>query len=153
MKTAEAIKGKEWQVLAHWGLEETGKRHIQCPICQGKNKFRLNQWAGGVGYVCVCGSGDTIALLLEITGLPFKDLAKKIDELIGNTHERQEKPRKGTARDKAILLFKQSRSIIDTQAQEYLNNRGLFDLPRQGIKYGRIHNKDCMIALASTEFS
>ena len=81
MRTVDAIKGQELKVLSYYGLPEpTGNRHIDCPICGKRRKFRLNQHNGDVKYICVCGSGSVINLVMEVKGYDFATAAHKYRE-------------------------------------------------------------------------
>ena len=164
MKTIDAIAGNISLLLSHYNLPPiTGKNHYKgpCPICKGEGKFRIDDKNGLGSWICVCGSGNIIKLLEQVTGKDFKTLAAEIDKLLGRTYQvgtrqpTQNMSNVQKARDKFLALPK----LAGTQGQEYLNNRGLFTLPRGGVRFSQ--NEHCketggnlpaLYAIASDEF-
>ena len=160
MKTTEFVIGREWEVLAYYGHHRTDLKHIDCPICEGKKKFRLNEYEGKPMYICVCGSGDLFKLLVETTGKDFKTLAREIDETFGNTYEQKEAPKVNDRLSNTVNRFRAISKIQGTPAEIYLNSRGITQLPTGGVKYSeREHHTDAgrnfgaMYAIASNEYS
>ena len=160
MNTIEFIKDKEWQVLAHFGHEHTGLKHIDCPICGGKKKFRLNEHNGAAMYICVCGSGGVFKLLQESTGRDFKTLADEIDRVFGNDNREYEAPKVNDRLQNTINRFRQIDKIAGTDGETYLNSRGITQLPTGGVKFSdKEHHTDegrnyqALFAIASNEYS
>jgi putative DNA primase/helicase len=100
-------------------------------------------------------------LLEQVTGKDFKTLAAEIDKLLGRTYQvgtrqpTQNMSNVQKARSKFLALPK----LAGTQGQEYLNNRGLFTLPRGGIRLSQSEfcketntNMPALYAIASDEF-
>ena len=86
-KTIEAAKGKWRGVLMALGLPEKSlvNRHGPCPMCGGKDRFRFDNKMGSGSWICsACGAGDGMELAKQFTGMEFKDVASKIDSIIGN---------------------------------------------------------------------
>lgn len=130
------IRGKEETILAYYGLPHiTGNKHYpgECPICGGKSKFRLSEWNGNVNYICVCGNGSLIDLIIAATGKEFKEVARDIDNLIGR--EFKSVKRQESSADLFINRFSKYQGLRGTQAERYLNSRGIFDIPKRGIRY------------------
>ena len=164
MKTIDAIAGNVSVLLSHYNLPPiTGKNHYKgpCPICKGEGKFRIDDKNGLGSWICVCGSGNIIKLLEQVTGKDFKTLAAEIDKILGRTYQvgtrqpTQNMSNVQKARDKFLELPK----LAGTQAQEYLNNRGLFTLPRGGVRFSPSEpcketggNLPALYAIASDEF-
>lgn len=160
MQTNQFVIGKEWQILSYYGFERTGNKHINCPICGGDKKFRLNDYNGKPSWICTCGNGDMFSLLMEVSGKDFKTIAAEIDRDFGNEHRPDEIPKKDTSRrDKAIGLFRSLRPVRGSDGEKYLNSRGIYDLPTGGVKFGDVYDHTegryipAMVALASTEFT
>ena len=158
MNTFEAMQGKEQTILDFYNLPPiTYKKHFSgaCPICGKKHKFRLDFYNGSLNYICVCGNGTLIKLICEVTGRLFKDVAAEIDKLIGNTFEKEFKtPINNEFRDRFLTYP----NLRGTQAQQYLNSRGIYSLPRRGIKFCQGVNDSqgylpAMISVASDEYS
>ncbi len=158
MNTIEAIKGKEQMIIDHYNLPPiTYKRHFSgaCPLCGKKHKFRLDFYNGSLGYICVCGNGSLLSLICEVTGRLFKDIAAEVDRIIGNTFKAEFKQ---PIDDDFKQRFLQYPNIRGSQAQQYLNSRGIYSLPKRGIKYCEGVNDaqgylSAMIAVASDEYS
>ena len=161
MNTIEFVADKEWQVLSHFGFEHTGLKHVDCPICGGKKKFRLNEYNGSAMYICTCGSGGLFKLLQETTGRDFKSLADEIDRVFGNNQNpnEYEKPKVNERLINCVNRFRSIEKLEGTQGEEYLNNRGITQLPVGGVKYSpkELHTDvdryfGCMYAIASNEY-
>jgi putative DNA primase/helicase len=164
MKTIDAMRGKTALILSHYNLPPiTGKSHFKgkCPICQGLNKFRIDDKDGLGSWICVCGSGNIIRLLEEVTGKDFKTLAREVDVIIGNTFFQDE--RQPTQKlDKAMEArnrFLSLPNLKGTDAENYLRSRGLYASPRSGVRWSSgeyDHDEQrsipCMYAIASNEY-
>lgn len=112
----------------------TGK-HGPCPLCQGKDRFRFDDKDGRGTYFCSgCGAGDGVQLAMGITGLPFKEVAQRIEQLAGVVQQATGKP--GRSDDDKLLtlrrVWKESRQVQrGDEAMRYLAGRGLrlYDIP------------------------
>lgn len=137
MSTLEALKGSEEIILSHYGLPPiTGNKHVTCPLCEKKKKFRLSRHNGSVSYICSCGNGSMINLIEQVTGQDFKTIAAQIDKIIGHSFEgaKPERP-KDIPHETALKQFQGFAGIKGTPAQEYLNSRGIFSIPPKGVRY------------------
>jgi putative DNA primase/helicase len=138
--TAQAAHGNWEFIFEKYGMPpKTGGKHYdgECPICKGKGKFRFDDKRGDGGWICNCNSGAGFKLLELATGKDFKTLAAEIDKLLGRTYQTDQRQptqkmnKVKQARDKFLSLP----AIKGTQAQEYLNARGIYSLPTRGIRY------------------
>lgn len=137
MKTVEAARGKWVGILRHFGLDDRylQNRHGPCPICAGNDRYRFDDKDGGGTYYCSkCGAGDGMALAMAWTGRDFAEVAREIDEIVGNIRQvdfQSEKP------DPSIRLqeIAGNRAPIDSinPVRAYLKSRGL--VPAPGIEY------------------
>lgn len=158
MNTVEAMVGHEQMLITHYNLPPiTGNTHFkgECPLCGGKSKFRLHVYNGRVNYICRCGHGSLIKLICEVTGKAFKDIAAEIDRLIGNTFNSAPKP---VVIDDFKAKFLSYHNLRGTQAQDYLNSRGIYELPKRGIRYADGLNDpqgylSGMVAVASDDYN
>ena len=148
MRTAEAMQGKEWFVLSHYGFHRTNSKHQDCPLCNGKKKFRLSEYNGRPSYICVCSNGSAIDLIVRSTGKPFQVIANEIDQLIGNTQD-YEKKAVFPERD-YIEKWKTYEKVKGTGVEQYLNNRGLFDIPARAMKVQKLNDLEVMKCIATT---
>lgn len=164
VSTADAIIGHEELILGHYGLPDiTGNRHWpECPLCGKRKKFRLHRYQNKVGYICVCGNGSVINLVMETQGKDFKTACSEIDKLIGNEFKptpraQQVKPQ---IHRKEVLMnrFSAIHTLKGSPVEKYLNDRGIFELPEMSIKYSQAeydHTEkrsfNCMYAVATNE--
>lgn len=99
-RAADIARGRWRGILPAFGIPSTfldGKQH-PCPICGGKDRARFDDKEGrGTWYCNRCGAGDGLKLVELKTGLPFADVAKRVEELAGSA--RAEKPRKPRSED------------------------------------------------------
>jgi putative DNA primase/helicase len=159
VNTSDFIKDKQEQVLNYYGLEVTHNRHIDCVCCGKTKKMRICWFQGDIRAICVCASYSLLDLLMELTGQDFATLAKEIDVTFGNTDREPVKPKDTNRRDQAIALFRSSAPLRGTDAEVYLQSRGIYELPTGGVKFGTVYDHTegrripAMIALASTEFT
>jgi len=158
MRTTDFIKGKEEQVAEYFGFVVTGNKHHDCPVCGKKKSYRLNRNGDYFGWICTCGNGGIIDLVQQTTGREFKDVAQEIDRQFGNIRD-YVAPVRNTKLDRAKHLWMESSYIHGTDGQSYLNSRGLYAMPRRGIKFGSVYDHDlkrkvpAMIAIASDNLS
>lgn len=89
-KTTESARGKWSGVLQQLGVSPqflnwgTTKKHVDCPICDAKRGFRFDNREGRGTWICKsCGAGDGMDLAIRVTGEDFKDVAKRIDGILG----------------------------------------------------------------------
>lgn len=85
-KTTHAARGKWKGILLSLGIPEkslSGK-HSPCPLCMSKDNFRFDNKDQRGTYICTCGAGDGMKLAIEYTGKSFADVARLIDEMVGN---------------------------------------------------------------------
>ena len=141
MKTSEALAaapiGVQEIVLANYGYEITGNRHIECPFCSQK-KFRINyaqKLGGQYAGICVCGSYPLIKLAEHRSRKQGKAFLDEIDELIGNKQDAQQLASDRTPEQKAWDRLRSGVPIKGTQAHTYLKARGNNILPRHNCVY------------------
>lgn len=168
VNTPDAMIGHEELILSHFGLPEiTGNRHFAggCPICGKRRKFRLHRYQNKVGYICVCGNGSVINLVMEVNGTDYKTTCNEIDKLIGNefkpaqravetTNQKPQTPRK----EQLMNRFSAIHTIKNSPVEAYLKSRGIHTMPELSIKHApsefdRAYQRSfsCMYAVATDE--
>ncbi|HDH9217658.1 TPA: toprim domain-containing protein [Escherichia coli] len=142
MNTIDAVKGQWAKIFAHYGLPPiTGRKHFKgkCPICGQKGKFRIDDKDGRGTYICTCGSGNGFQLLERTQGKDFKTLADEIDVLIGNQREKEAilptKINKNNLFQRITGCYSKLPILKNTPAMQYLQNRGVFELPLDNVRY------------------
>ena len=140
MKTVEAAKGQWAMIFEHYGLPPiTGKNHFRgkCPLCDSVGKFRIDDRDGAGTWICTCGSGTGMDLVTKTQGKPFNEVCREIDALIGNTFRRDKIPEASDAsklRKKVLSNFAKMSPLRGTCAAEYLNSRGIYQLPAESVR-------------------
>ncbi|MGL4938472.1 toprim domain-containing protein [Shewanella sp.] len=140
MKTTDAVIGRWPEVFQAFGLPPvTGNKHYQgeSPCCGRRGKFRIDDKNGSGSFICACGeAGNGWKLLQMVTGQDFKDLAREVDSIIGNTYIAQavEPVREQSLIDVAKRRYKAATPVRDTNVMAYLHKRGIFDMPSRSVK-------------------
>ncbi|MCF5893077.1 DUF927 domain-containing protein [Aeromonas veronii] len=81
-----AVATGHWPVLlTAMGIDTPrGGKHGPCPICGGKDRFRLDDKGGRGTWICnQCGAGDGLTLVSLVTGKTIKESAELIAPLVG----------------------------------------------------------------------
>jgi putative DNA primase/helicase len=90
---------------------------------------------------------------MEVTGKDFATIAREIDTDFGNVSDYKPVPKTKTSKlERAITIFNESSRLLDTPGQTYLNNRGIYTMPRGFLRYGTLKEGSAMIAIATNEF-
>lgn len=96
----DRVKDRWRDILPQLGIPPeflTGK-HQPCPMCGGKDRARFTNHRGNGSFICThCGSGDGVALVMQINNWDFKEAKRHIDLLIGASHVDRPKPQKSDA--------------------------------------------------------
>ncbi|MBX9494560.1 toprim domain-containing protein [Yersinia enterocolitica] len=141
MKTLEAAKGHWPKIFEYFGLPPvTGKRHYkgECPVCGSQGKFRIDDRNGEGTWICCCGSGNGMKLLIRTQNKPFSELCAEIDKLIGNDYRHVCVPNndeRQNQRQKVINRYVNLPRLRGTTGEGYLRNRGINVLPADAIKF------------------
>lgn len=84
----DRCKGRWREILPALGVSSAIliAKHQPCPIngCGGTDRFRWTDHDGGGGYICSqCQSGDGFSLAMGVLGVDFKEVATRIEGIIG----------------------------------------------------------------------
>lgn len=134
MLTKDAAHGRWAEIYGHYGIQIIPNKHQLCIICgkKGSSGIRITDRGGNGDFICNCSSGNGFTLLMESTGLSFADIAKQVDEIIGNKPDRIIKP-KLTGIPKKIASS--SKPISGTWSEYYLKERGIINLPTMSVHH------------------
>lgn len=143
MNTIEAAKGHWATIFSHYDLPPiTGNKHYagECPICGRKGKFRIDNKDDRGTWICTCGSGNGIQLLEHVTGKSFKTLADELDGILGidrdnNTTYPVKVDSAENKRVQFVSAYSRMPSLKNTSAAQYLQNRGVFTLPTEQVRF------------------
>lgn len=106
MSEANAMARGKWHgILGQWLNERTlSGKHGPCPICNGKDRFRLDDKDGCGTWICShCGAGDGYSLLMQINGWDFKEAAAHVKQICGNINVSEPKAAVSTDKARAML--------------------------------------------------
>jgi len=100
-------------------------KHSPCPICGGKDRFRLD--ADGSGYFCNgCGAGDAIGLIQKVKGVDFVEAVKQVSGVLGDIPESAPPKKTADPRKRLNKLWKDATSLDGkTPVEKYLRSRGI----------------------------
>lgn len=141
-KTIKASARGDWVYIlnALWVDERiTNGKHQPCPFCGGKDRFRFTDYQGDGGFICnQCQpqGGDGFALLMMLTGLPFKAVLSAVASVLGMSDTTSAprpiiapKPPTTDQMDNIALVqgvWDKSRAIAENSpVLRYLHHRGL----------------------------
>lgn len=123
MKTIEAARGRWREILPQFDIPASaldGKHH-PCPCTgDGDDRFRFSDREGSGAYFCQCSEGNKggIALVMCRTGMTYAEVARKVDDIIGNRADRP-------ARQRATYAEQLRAHTERTFRSAYLDSRGL----------------------------
>lgn len=114
----ERARGRWNTILPALGIDRrylTGKNG-PCPLCPegGRDRWRFDNKAGSGSWICShCGAGHGITLALKFTGAPFKEIAQRIERIIGDAPIEQARNERSDADKRAALnrLWQSSRPV------------------------------------------
>jgi putative DNA primase/helicase len=123
--------GKWPSLLVTLGFDQTviSQKHCPCPMCEGKDRFRMIDLEGGCRWICnQCGTGDAMDLIQNVMGWTFKAAVEKIRPLVpGATYSvTPKKPDQADIKRRTAELMDVWRGA-DNRAgvSQYLQSRGL----------------------------
>ncbi len=134
---SERARGRWAGLLPLIGVDAcylTGKQG-PCPMCGGKTRFRFDDREGRGTWICnTCGAGDGADLAMRVTGCDFRDLAQRVEGLLGSVSKQKSGPRLSQDSCQASLrrLWRTSRVVAPGDPVAlYLERRlGLTQAPR-----------------------
>lgn len=86
VKLHERAQGRWQTILPALGIDRRflSRKNGPCPMCGGKDRWRFTDLKGkGTWYCNQCLGGNGVALALKYTKLPFREVAERIERLLG----------------------------------------------------------------------
>lgn len=131
MKTMDAARGRWPGILSALGVDPKylKDKHGPCPICGGKDRFRMDDKNGDGTYFCSgCNenAGNGLQLLQRLHGWDFKRAAKEVDAVAGNVEISKQKESQSEAQKRDNIkrvLASSSRLKPGDPAYTYLERR------------------------------
>jgi len=101
-----------------------------CPLCAGKTRFRFDDQRGDGTWICNCGAGNGVDLVMKIKGVGFVEACKLIEQYVGSStvsipkvHSESTEARQ---RDQMAALWGRASALDGTDlASRYLQARGI----------------------------
>jgi len=86
----DAIKAEatgQWSgIFAQVGIEVGNGKHLPCPLCGGKDRFRFDDQGGRGTWICnQCGAGDGLKLLMRAFKDDYKGAMNRLAGVLGHT--------------------------------------------------------------------
>jgi len=141
MNTSDAAHGKWEFIFKEYGLPpHTGNKHYNgpCPLCGKKKKFRIDDKHGTGGWICVCGHGNGLDLIMAKTGREYTEVCREIDVMIGNDGN---KDIAVTMEDDGhIMAMEHYNSLYPVKGspvERYLASRGITLLPQHSVRFSQ----------------
>lgn len=73
-----------------------GRKHGPCPVCGGKDRFRMDDKSGRGDWICnQCGSGDGLDLVCRVHNISVLDAARRVGDVIGSAPASERLPLEG----------------------------------------------------------
>lgn len=105
-KLHERAQGHWKSILPALGIDRRflSKKNGPCPMCGGKDRWRFTDLNGrGTWWCNSCSGGNGIALAMKFTGLPFKELAGRIERIIGDAPAEPNRTERNEQQNRAAL--------------------------------------------------
>jgi putative DNA primase/helicase len=129
----ERARGRWKSILPALGLDQsylTGKNG-PCPLCPegGRDRWRFDNKRGDGTWICShCGAGAGVTLAMKYTRLPFKDLAPRIERIIGEAPIEQARAERSDDQKRQALnaLWSSGAAVCgDDPVDRWLRGRGI----------------------------
>jgi putative DNA primase/helicase len=121
-----------WQtILPALGIDSKflKRKNGPCPMCGGKDRWRFTDLNGkGTWWCNHCSGGNGISLAMKFTGLPFKELAERIENIIGDAPAQPIRTQRPEGQNRAALNALWQNSLIihpDDPVDRWLEARGV----------------------------
>jgi len=152
-KIKDEARGRWRGIFAHLGIEVGDGRHTICPICQKASKFRCDDKTGAGEWICTCGAGDGLKLIMEALNVDFVTAVEMIIPIVGIVEPTEREEKKTFSAEQARKIFVGAvRASHQNAAGQYLRNRGLRACPETlwyHEKMWNVHSKTHLPAMVA----
>lgn len=126
----ESARGRWPGIYGALGIKILDKVHGPCPLCGGKDRFRMDDKDGQGTYICnQCGAGDGFELVKQVLKCDIKEAFEAVSKVVGIAHMSVPKERKASPEEFRALLKGSYKVKENDPVGQYLKNRGLSDIP------------------------
>jgi len=132
--------GLKQEVIGKWpgifdalGIQIPERKHGPCPLCGGKDRFRMDDKDGKGTYICgQCGAGDGWELVRKSLGCGFKEAAKSVSDVLGIIEVAPFQPKvEKDPKERLNALWNSSLpSVKGDPVSRYLEARGIKTAPQ-----------------------
>ena len=126
---ADRYQGQWKGILTQLGVlsgKAASGRDAPCPMCGGKDRFRLSDRGRGLWYCHGCDDGDDgVGLVMRWRGCGFAEAAKLIESVAGRYDDFYAKASSDKPRDPLKSMREASPDILGSVVAIYLRNRGI----------------------------
>lgn len=135
-RVKQDVIGRWDGIYSALGIEVGDGRHTVCPVCGGKDRFRMDNKEGRGSWFCSqCDphSGDGWALVQNVLGISFKEALEEVGKIVG-TIEISNIPKKEKPATREYLrgIFESSEPAKEENLiGHYLKGRGLHTIPEK----------------------
>jgi putative DNA primase/helicase len=127
----ERTNGRWRSILPALGINRrylSGKNG-PCPICGGRDRWRFDNRRGDGTWICThCGAGQGIKLAQLFTGLPFAELARRTEAVLGEAQHEPTRTERSDAAKRAALnaLWNGARPVTaGDPVDRWMHHRGI----------------------------
>jgi putative DNA primase/helicase len=130
-KLGERARGRWHGILPALGIDRRflKKKNGPCPMCGGKDRWRFTDINGkGTWWCNNCHGGNGVALVMQFTGLPFREAAERIERVIGEAPREEKRAERSEEDRRAALnkLWSSGQSVRpDDPVDRWLHGRGV----------------------------
>jgi putative DNA primase/helicase len=127
----ERARGRWHSILPALGISEKflKRKNGPCPMCGGTDRWRFTDLNGkGTWYCNNCKGGAGVDLAIKFTGMPFKEVAQRIEHIIGDAPAEPIRAERSETSKRAALneLWQSGRPIrADDPVDRWLQARGV----------------------------
>jgi putative DNA primase/helicase len=128
----ERCNGRWRSILPALGIDPRylDGKNGPCPLCRdGRDRWRFDNKRGDGTWICShCGAGQGVKLAQRFTGLPFPELARRIEVIIGEAPVEPRRTERSEAAKRAALneLWMASRPVaIGDPVDRWMRHRGI----------------------------
>ncbi|KMO20641.1 DUF7146 domain-containing protein [Methylobacterium platani] len=133
---SERASGRWSELLPLLGVDRkylTAKQG-PCPLCNGRTRFRFDDLEGRGTWICNhCGPGDGPTLAIRVLGISFREVAERVDALIGTVPARPVRAKRSPddCRERLNRLWRSSKPVQpgDPVARYLARRVGLATVP------------------------
>jgi putative DNA primase/helicase len=130
-KLGERTRDRWLNILPAIGIDRRflKKKNGPCPMCEGRDRWRFTDISGkGTWWCNHCGGGNGVALVMKFKGLPFREAAERIEQVLGDAPREPKRAQRTDEQNRAALneLWQSGLAIrADDPVDRWFEARGI----------------------------